>query len=279
MAFWKRDEPIQIGSSFYNVDVATGRIDREETPSRFGTVFERNPFLRKLPRETRQHFLDETNGSAGSASSTGSRTYSRGHELRGPNIGTSVHIVLTGCVLERTQIGPSSTVRFLGAGAVVGCVEVFDDNAPPPTAKCLTKTWTLAVPLDRMRVLAEANSGLMKAIGSSIVDRMEATERIYNRHGMKPEQRLCGLLGHLLMHCAVPGRQYDFMVEGPTQTDLADALSLSVSSVEGAITQLRKSKIVVTGYRSYEFPSVRRLLETSELQFPQGSLARTLASK
>ncbi|MET9847837.1 Crp/Fnr family transcriptional regulator [Streptomyces ossamyceticus] len=275
MAFWKKDEPIQIGSSFYNVDVATGRIDREETPSRLGTVFERNPFLRKLPRETRQNFLEETNGSAGSAAS---RTYPRGHELRGPSIGTSVHIVLTGCVLERTQIGPSSTVRFLGAGAVVGCVEIFDDNTPPPMAKCLTKTWTLAVPLERMRVLAEANPGLMKAIGGSVVDRMEATERIYNRHGMKPEQRLCGLLGHLLMHCAVPGREYDFMVEGPTQTDLADALSLSIGSVEGALTQLRKSKTVVTGYRSYEFPSVRRLLEASELQFPQGSLARTLAS-
>ncbi|QFQ96642.1 Crp/Fnr family transcriptional regulator [Streptomyces phaeolivaceus] len=272
MTFWKKDEPIQIGSSFYNVDITTGRIDREETPSRLGTVFERNPFLRKLPKETRLNFLEETSGSAGS------RTYSRGHELRGPNIGTSVHIVLTGCVLERTQMGQSSTVRFLGAGAMVGSVEVFDDHVPPPMAKCITKTWTLAVPLDRMRALAETNSGLMKAIGSSVVDRMEAAERIYNRHGLKPEQRLCGLLGHLLMHCAVPGKEYDFMVEGPTQTDLADALCLSIGSVEAALTQLRRSKTVVTGYRSYEFPSVRRLLETSELQFPQGSLARTLAS-
>jgi CRP-like cAMP-binding protein len=273
MTFWKKDEPIQIGASFYNVDVATGRIEQEETPSRLATVFERNPFLRKLPKETRLNFMDgETSGSAAS------RTYVRGHDLRGPNIGTAVHIVLTGCVLERTQIGPSSTVRFLGAGAMVGCVEVFDDNTPPPIATCLTKTWTLAVPLERMRLLAESNSGLMKAIGSSVVDRIEATERIYNRHGLKPEQRLCGLLGHLLMHCAVQGREYDFMVEGPTQTDLADALSLSIGSVEAALTRLRKSKIVVTGYRSYEFPSVRRLLETSELQFPQGSLARTLAS-
>ncbi|MFI2351040.1 Crp/Fnr family transcriptional regulator [Streptomyces sp. NPDC019443] len=269
MAFWKPDEPIQIGSSFYNVDIATGRIDREETPSRLGTVFDRNPFLRKLSKEARHSFLEDA---------PISRAHRRGDELRGVGIGTAVHVVLSGCVLERTQFGPSSTARFLGAGAVLGCSEIFDERAPLPTATCLNKTWTLAVPIERMRAMAESNPGLMKAIGSSVTDRIEATERIYNRHALKPEQRLCGLLGHLLMHCAVPGRSYDFMVKGPSQTDLADALSLSIGSVEAAVKSLRKREIVVTGYRSYEFPSVRRLLETSELQFPQGSLARTLAS-
>ncbi|AVZ74022.1 Crp/Fnr family transcriptional regulator [Streptomyces lunaelactis] len=269
MAFWKRNEPIQIGSSFYTLDIATGRIDRDKGPIRLNAVFERNSFLRELSSELRSGFREVAHGS---------REYRRQTELRGPNGGTAVHIVLRGCVAERTRIGSSSTVRIFGAGSVLGCMEVFDERIPAPTAICLNDTWTLSMPLDRMRALAETNTSLMKAIGISVTDRIEATERIYNRHSLKPEQRLAGLLAHLVMHCAVPGKTYDFMVEGPAQTDLADALALSIGSVEAAMATLRKSKSVITGYRTYEFPSLRRLLDTSEIQFPPESLAGALAT-
>ncbi|MFV0130396.1 Crp/Fnr family transcriptional regulator [Streptomyces sp. HMX112] len=269
MGFWKPDEPIQIGSSFYTVDAVTGRLDRE-TYGRPVTVLDRNPFLRKLPKDI-QAVLRESMAS--------SRTYSRKHVLRGVGVGSMVHIVLRGCVAERTPFGNSATVRLMGAGAVLGDAEIFDERAPAPTATCLNNnTWTLAVPLDRMRLLADASTPLLKALGSSVTNRMEAAERIYNRHALRPEQRLCGLLAHLLMHCAVPGKKYDFMVEGPSQADLADALSLSIGSVEAGLASLRQNNTVVTGYRTYEFPSVRRLLETSEINFPPGTLANSLSS-
>ncbi|MGA5425170.1 Crp/Fnr family transcriptional regulator [Streptomyces lavendulocolor] len=190
----------------------------------------------------------------------------------------SVRVRLRGCVAERTLIGSSPTMRILGAGAVLGCMKVFDRRIPPPTATCLTDTWTISVPLERMRTLAESNASLMKAVGVSVADRLEATERIYNRHGLKPVQRLAGLLAHLVMHCAVPAEEADFRVEGPAQSDLAEALSLSIGSVEAALKTLREDNTVLPGYRTYEFPSLRRLLETSAIQFPPESLAGALAA-
>ncbi|MFD9033284.1 MULTISPECIES: Crp/Fnr family transcriptional regulator [unclassified Streptomyces] len=269
MTFWKRNEPLQVGSRFYEIDITTGRIDRDKRPFRLSSVFERNPFMRELPADLRASFKELAQSS--------SREHRRQAELRGPQGGTAVHIVLRGCVAERTQIGASTTVRILGAGAVLGCMEVFDEKMATPTAVCLNDTWTVYMPMDRMRVVAESAPALMKAIGISVTDRIEATERIYNRHNLKSEQRLAGLLGHLVMHCAVPGKKYDFMVEGPSQSDLADALGLSIGSVESAMSALRAKEIVITGYRTYEFPSLRRLLDASEMAFPPESLAGALA--
>lgn len=271
MTFWKRNEPLQIGSQFYAIDVSTGRIDRDKRPFRLSSVFERNPFLRELPAELRASFQEMAQSS--------SREHRRGTELRGPVGGTAVHILLRGCVAEKTKIGSTATtVRILGAGAVLGCMEVFDEKMVPPTATCLNDTWTISVPMDRVRMLAEAYPDLMKAIGISVTDRVEATERIYHRNTAKAEQRLAGLLAHLVMHCAVPSSKFDFKVEGPAQSDLAEALSLSTGSIESAMLSLRKKEIVITGYRSYEFPSLRRLLDASGMSFPPESLAGALAS-
>ncbi|MFI1185471.1 Crp/Fnr family transcriptional regulator [Streptomyces californicus] len=271
MTFWKRNEPLQIGSQFYTLDPATGRIDRDQRPFRLSSVFERNAFLRELPVELRSNFQEMAQFS--------SREHRRGVELRGPTAGAFVHIVLRGCVVERTQVDSSATtVRILGAGAVLGCMEVFDEELPTPKAECLNDTWTMSVPMDRIRALAESHPRLLKAIGISTTDRIQATERIYHRGSAGAEQRLAGLLAHLVMHCAVPSTTYDYKVEGPSQSHLAEALSLSTGSIESALQSLRLKKIVITGYRSYEFPSLRRLLEASGLSFPPESLAGALSS-
>ncbi|APU38703.1 Crp/Fnr family transcriptional regulator [Streptomyces sp. NPDC056254] len=272
MAFWKRNEPLQVGSRFYEIDTSTGQIDRDKEPARLNTAFERNPFMRELPVDLRAVF-QETDQDLRIIS----RERPRQEELRGPEGGTDVHIILRGCVAERTPVGASTTLRILGSGAVLGCMEFFDEKMATPTAVCLNDTWTISVPMDRMRAMAETAPALMKAIGISVTDRIEATERIYNRHNLKAVKRLAGLLGHLVMHCAVPGRKYDFRLEGPSQSDLADALGLSIASVESAMKVLRKADIVISGYRSYEFPSLRRLLEASEMAFPPESLAGALA--
>ncbi|MGW6723424.1 Crp/Fnr family transcriptional regulator [Streptomyces sp. NPDC054995] len=270
MTFWKRDEPLQIGSQFYTLDPATGRIDRDQRPFRLSSVFERNAFLRELPSELRSSFQEMAQFS--------SREHRRGVELRGPSGGTAVHILLRGCVAERTQIGGATTVRMLGAGAVLGSMEVFDEELPPPTAECLNDTWTMSLPMDRLRALSRSHPSLLKAIGISVTDRIQASERIYHRNSAGTEQRLAGLLAHLVMHCAVASDRYDYKVEGPSQSHLAEALSLSTGSIESALQSLRQQEIVITGYRSYEFPSLRRLLNASGLSFPPKSLAGALSS-
>jgi hypothetical protein len=52
-------------------------------------------------------------------------------------------------------------------------MEVFDEKMATPTAVCLNDTWTISVSIDRMRLLAEVNPALMKAIGVSVTDRIE----------------------------------------------------------------------------------------------------------
>ncbi|MFD3717017.1 Crp/Fnr family transcriptional regulator [Streptomyces sp. NPDC058674] len=272
MAFWKRNEPLQVGSRFYEIDISTGQIDRDKEPFQLNTAFERNPFMRELPAELRASFQEREPTEPAKF-----RQHPRHSELRGPEGGTDVYVVLRGCVAERTQVGASTTLRILGAGAVLGCMEFFDEKMATPTAICLNDTWTIRMPMERMRTMAETAPALMKAIGISVTDRIEATERIYNRHNLKAVERLAGLLGHLVMHCAVPGKKFDFRLEGPSQSELAEALGLSIASVESAMKVLRNAEIVISGYRSYEFPSLRRLLEASEMAFPPESLAGALA--
>ncbi|GGU61326.1 hypothetical protein [Streptomyces lavendofoliae] len=49
-----------------------------------------------------------------------------------------------------------------------------------------------------------------------------------------------------------------------------EALSLSIGSVEAALKTLREDNTVL---RTYEFPSLCRLLEASAIQFPPEPLA------
>jgi Mn-dependent DtxR family transcriptional regulator len=58
------------------------------------------------------------------------------------------------------------------------------------------------------------------------------------------------------------------MIEGPSQTDLADALGVSRATVENALKVLREAGLVTTGYRQYRFPDERKIAAFGRVRRP-----------
>lgn len=192
--------------------------------------------------------------------------YPRGTTLRGlfsrPG-GNHVHVILDGCVSERTLYGFSDTLRFRGRGEVLGDVEIFSD-VQPATAVCLAPTRTWAIPLERMRALAELHPLIMIAMGKSIADRLQRTERVYGTPSRDVDERVSGLLIDLGQTSGQHYTDGTIKVAGPSQIDLAEALCLSRASVEKAVRRLRQADLIETGYRSYELRDLHALQRIAE---------------
>lgn len=251
-----RARPLLIGNSLYQLDETTGRVQFEATRT-LDAMLDYNAFFQRLPYAHRYDL----------AATFQRRIYPRKDPLRG-SASAMVHVVLSGCVVESASYGETSTVRILGAGSVLGDLEVFDETLPTPTARCLNTTTTMALPMERMRLLAENNSVFSAALGTAVTDRLVTSERVYNRVGLRPEERLAGLFTHLLSICAVPCPAFGRMLEGPSQTDLAEALNLSRATVESALRLLRRENLVVTGYRTFQFPSEAALAGFGKVRIP-----------
>ncbi|MGW6027602.1 Crp/Fnr family transcriptional regulator [Streptomyces sp. NPDC055099] len=252
----ERVRPLLIGNSLYRLDETTGRVEYAAARS-LDAMLDHNAYFGRLPYAQRYEF----------AGTFQPRTYARKDPLRG-STSAMVHVVLSGCVVEVSSYGETSTVRILGAGSVLGDLEVFDETLATPTTTCLNTTTTMTLTMERMRLLAVQNSEVSAALGAVITDRLVASERVYNRVGLRPEERLAGLFTHLLGICAVPCPSFGRMLEGPSQTDLAEALNLSRATVECALRLLRREKLVVTGYRTFQFPSEAALAAFGKVRIP-----------
>ncbi|MFD3549809.1 Crp/Fnr family transcriptional regulator [Streptomyces sp. NPDC058655] len=258
-ARWREviEKPMLIGSHVYAVHEQTGRARFLPEHRSVAAMLQHNTFMRRLP----ESHVDEM------VTLLQRRSYDRQDLLRGSN-GSMVHIVLSGCVAEETSYGDTTTVRILGAGAVLGDMEICDDTLIPPTTRCLHRTLTLTITMDRMRLMARHNAVIAMAVAASVGDRIKETARVYNRPGLRPEERLAGLFVHLLRSCAVPCREFGRMIAGPTQSDLADALSVSTGTLDQALRVLRKQDLVVTGYRTFQFPSEAALADMGRVRVP-----------
>lgn len=251
-------QPMVLGNSVYAFDEETGRVGHGLSgPRALRALIDLNPFLAELSRAARHEF----------AGGLSTRSSTRNTQLRG-SVGSVVHIVLSGCVYEESSYGEDTTVRIHGTGAVLGVAEIFNPDLHAPTARCLNTTLSLAVPLIRMRTIIEHNGPIATALGKVLSDQLVTGERVYGRRTLHPEQRLAGLFVHLLDKCAVPCTTYGRMIEGPSQTDLADALSVSRATVENALKTLRGLNLVTTGYRQYRFPDERELASFGKVRTP-----------
>nr|WP_258310547.1 Crp/Fnr family transcriptional regulator [Streptomyces sp. FT05W] len=222
------------------------------------SLIDLNPFLIRIMPSHKQELI----------ASAQVRTHQRMYQLRGSN-SSMVHIVLGGCVMEEPVYGEAATTRIHGVGAVLGDIEVLSPDVHTPITRSLNMTVTLALSLERMRGLADVYPSIAMAIGQAVTERIAVAERVYNRHALPTDRRLAGLFTYLLEHCSVPSVRYGRRLEGLSQGDLADALSVSRATIETAVRTLRDRGLLVTGYRTYEFPSERKLAEVGKVRIPQ----------
>ncbi|MFD6289917.1 Crp/Fnr family transcriptional regulator [Streptomyces sp. NPDC060205] len=242
-------QPMVLGNSVYAFDEETGLVEHDLSGARaIQALIDLNPFLSQLSPRYRHEFM----------ALLATRSSARDTQLRGAGAST-LHIVLSGCVYEESAYGEDTTVRIHGGGAVLGAAEVFNEDLHAPTAKCLNRTLSLALPIARMRALMEQNSQLASALGRALTDQLVAGERVYNRRNLLPEERLAGLFVHLLDRCAVPCSRHGRMIEGLSQDNLAAALCVSRGTIENAVKVLRDLDLITTGYRQYRFPEEREL--------------------
>ncbi|MFF2779507.1 Crp/Fnr family transcriptional regulator [Streptomyces sp. NPDC058052] len=188
------------------------------------------------------------------------RQYNRGEQIRGMTVrnGNAVHILLnSGIAAEELVHHEATTLRFRYQGHCLGDAEVFTDSKPP-LALAVTTTVTMAVPLSVMRSLVRKHNTLMRAVSTSMAERLRSNDRVYMMFARNPEQRLCELFVELIDKTGYPTRD-GHKVDGPSQNDLAQALMVSRATVENTLRGLRARQLIRTEYRAFVFPDVAAL--------------------
>jgi CRP-like cAMP-binding protein len=209
-----------------------------------------------------------------------SRIFPRGTKLRGITNSSAVHIILRGCVAERSPYADGAPLRFRGVGAVLGDTDIFHEDTIPATSECLDQTWTLSYPLERMRVMADADTTLMKNLSTGIAIQMRSMAKLYASYRRPATQRVARLLEELCYSCGLryhtneDGKEETvyYQVTGPTQHDIAEALTLSRASVENSMRDLRAAGTIHTSYRRILVTDMLRLSEVArDINLVEGS--------
>ncbi|MFB7825340.1 Crp/Fnr family transcriptional regulator [Streptomyces hydrogenans] len=219
-------------------------------PKRHELGFADYPFFRSLSTELCQEIYN----------SSRVRQYNRREQIRGMTLrnGDAVHVLLNnGIAAEELVHHEATTLRFRYQGHCLGDSEVFTDSKPP-LAIAVTKTVTMAVPLDVMRGLVRKHNTLMRTVSTSMAERLRSNDRVYMMFARAPEQRLCELFIELIDKTGYPTRE-GTRVDGPSQNDLAQALMVSRATVENTLRSLRARQLVRTEYRAFVFPDVAAL--------------------
>lgn len=168
-------------------------------------------------------------------------------------MGGGLYIVLSGFVAERTNTPQLDTLMFRQVGALVGAEHVIDSlpaerypgGSPVSVSWCLTSTVTVQLgALQDMPMVVEHDPHVLKALFAAQVHKDIERRYHYFNFGLPAVDRVAGLLHHLT------GEKNS--VYGPTQSQVAEALMLSTSSVENALRDLRENEIIETGPRRYD---------------------------
>ncbi|MDI5967431.1 Crp/Fnr family transcriptional regulator [Streptomyces sp. SL13] len=228
-------------------------------------------FLTSLPKPLRVAIFDQTTMSM----------RKRGTELRVRGArAQEAHFIFAGCVAERVQSSQVNILRFHQTGTMIG----GDDLALPPGIEpfteldlpllhtrvtCLTTTQVRSIPMARMRALAEAEPRVYRALLTSQVQKSVELQHVYQNF----RGSIIGRVANLLLHLAernflagVDGIQ-SWIVAGPSQSEIAEALMLSRASVENALRELRSGRMITTSSRRYVITDPTRLGEVSGRPF------------
>ncbi|MYY13484.1 helix-turn-helix domain-containing protein [Streptomyces sp. SID4919] len=197
------------------------------------------------------------------------RTYTQGEQLPlGPHDG-HVYIMLGGCVVqERFPLGAvrnaPRVARFRGVGELLGEAKLLHP-ASAVTTVCLSTTWVMPCPVQRVTALLRRRHLAQTALLQSLEARCRSDELIYCTAYRPPVHRVGALLLHLAVTAGTtdPGEPGPVTIMGPRQKDIADALLMGTSTVEKAVRELRSRGVIHSRYRQLvvtDAPRLQRIL-------------------
>ncbi len=112
----------------------------------------------------------------------------------------------------------------------------------------------------------------MRNLAQALATQLKANDRVYSLCRKSSAQRVASLLIELFEINGEDSRTWpdsngDWhscpVVVGPSQVDIADALMLSMASVENVLRGLRRIDILATEYRQFVFLDMQRLKEVA----------------
>ncbi|MGW2426169.1 Crp/Fnr family transcriptional regulator [Streptomyces sp. NPDC001709] len=222
---------------------------------------------RRMPKGTFLRYLPPTTWSRlVRAWRLDTRTFTQGEKLPLGAKDGMVYIVLGGCVLqERFPFGIHEdapvVVRFRGVGEFLGEAKLIEPDAHVRTV-CLSTTWVMTCPVQRMNVLLKRHPDAQLALLRSLEARNRSDEKIYCTADRPPLDRVSTLLLHLATAAGTkdPDDPSRIVIDGPRQSDIAKALLLGQSTIENAVAELRRHhRVIDSRYRQLVVTDIARL--------------------
>ncbi|MBL1096365.1 Crp/Fnr family transcriptional regulator [Streptomyces coffeae] len=222
-----------------------------------------------LPKETMAALEDACRG----------RNYPRGGSFS--NGGRYVRFVVQGCVSEHT---PSGETRLWGRHAVIGDLYVGrrfvkSGRLRPPRGrgKFLSDAQAIVIGTGALHTMALHDPAVMRVINALNMERNAVMEEVYAANRRSPTARVATLLDYLLDDggssrfklvrktehdgkVVVMGFDRSLAIEGPSQSQIAEALALGRATVEKVIASLRKDGVLATpspGLRTNRYYEVK----------------------
>ncbi|MFF0561485.1 Crp/Fnr family transcriptional regulator [Streptomyces sp. NPDC004266] len=166
--------------------------------------------------------------------------------LRNPRRSGYVDVVLSGVVAEAN--------RLWGSEWWLGDLDVFRDTpgtVTRPQIDVLGPAWILRIDRDVLRSWAMRDLSVQRMLHQVHAERYRILETVYGVDQRSTLARLAQLLQYLarrrdVLDTARLVPKDDDVLHGPTQKHLADALGLSLASVEKSMSVLRKHGVLAS---------------------------------
>ncbi|WNE97573.1 hypothetical protein PS467_20680 [Streptomyces luomodiensis] len=194
------------------------------------------------------------------------RTYPRGSSFFSSG-GRYVRFMVRGCVSEHT---PSGETRLWGSHAVIGDLYVgrrfMKGGRLKPArgrGRFLSDTEAIVIGTGALHSMALHDPAVMRVINAVNMERNAVLEEVYAVSRKSPRARVAMLLDYLLDgrgtkrykvvrktegdgKVIVTGFDRSLAIEGPSQSQIAEALALGRATVEKVIASLRKEGVLAT---------------------------------
>ncbi|MFY1636199.1 Crp/Fnr family transcriptional regulator [Solwaraspora sp. WMMB335] len=177
-----------------------------------------------------------------------------------------VYVLLGGYVkiVSNSHDGRTNLLAIRGRGDLIGELSAIDMS--PRTATVVAATTVDARVVDHLAFTAfrRGHSAAEEVLQRSVLTKLRQATRMRGAlNGASVSQRLAGILYYLAVRYGHPAGSATVIDIPLSQLELAAFVGAAEASVHRALTALRRSGLVVTGYRQIEIQDLAALAEVA----------------